>query len=548
VTSLGCASLRARFARLRVRLASLGCASLRARFARLRVATGLLCALAAANAFAQGEGGTTLVRYSFDDGQVDTGPDTFAVYENARGSVELASEWRVSGAHSVEIRDVAGDGDFPELVGGFEPRRDGVLFAHFALLVSDPNETANAVLAGPAGFHLGKDAIAFWLLVRDGWLGHVSDSIPRRLLRPRPFVWYRVDLAYDVARGRYDLTVGEEGRKDPVVQLTDQPNAASQPRSTVDRFSFVGEAGGDDSNAVYYVDDILIGTDRSVALEPLVAPGRRRLFIEALVDERERLRERMRCPLASEPAELGLSAAQARALLDGTLDDARLRDGVRRWVQGCAALESGDGVTALAAFEAAAAALPDAPLPLVAAALALATAGRADDASRRFDALPTRWLVDPRWLAWRAALARAQGDPDEHDARLRQVAEAARTSREALPAELHASAGEAFWIALDADRLDEAERLALALAEGATPPDLRAGWLERAGDVAALLQDFARGVERYEAAVALDAGRASAWLKLSDLHFLRGDFEGERRCRERIFGSLRPQPVAEGGR
>ncbi len=31
-----------------------------------------------------------LVRYSFDDDDVDTGPDTFAVFERAKGSVKLS--------------------------------------------------------------------------------------------------------------------------------------------------------------------------------------------------------------------------------------------------------------------------------------------------------------------------------------------------------------------------------------------------------------------------------------------------------------------------
>ena len=39
------------------------------------------------------------------------------MFENANGRVTLSSAYRLSGYHSVEITDVAGDGDFPELQG-----------------------------------------------------------------------------------------------------------------------------------------------------------------------------------------------------------------------------------------------------------------------------------------------------------------------------------------------------------------------------------------------------------------------------------------------
>jgi hypothetical protein len=167
-----------------------------------------------------------LVRYSFDDGLTDTGPDTFTVFRNAKGSVQLSRAFHVSGYRSLEIRDVAGDGDFPELQGFFPERRDGRLFLHFALLVTNPREELNVAMAGPGWFELGKDGIALWLIVKNGVLRHVSDSIPKRLLRIKPFTWYGIDVDYDVARGRYDLLITEEGSPKPVVSLKNQPNAS----------------------------------------------------------------------------------------------------------------------------------------------------------------------------------------------------------------------------------------------------------------------------------------------------------------------------------
>src|SRR5687767_13753412 len=66
-----------------------------------------------------------LVQYSFDDGLTDTGPDTFAVFQHAKGHVRLSSQFRSSGYRSIELRDVADDQDFPELQGYFPQRKSG---------------------------------------------------------------------------------------------------------------------------------------------------------------------------------------------------------------------------------------------------------------------------------------------------------------------------------------------------------------------------------------------------------------------------------------
>jgi len=222
-----------------------------------------------------------LVSYSWDDANTDSGPDTFMVFRNARGNVQLSSAFRMSGTQSVEIRDVAGDGDFPELLGHFPERRDGLLVVHFALLITNPNEELNIALAGPRGFGLARDAMAVWLFTRDGDLLHMTDSIPKRLLRPKPFTWYAVDVDYDVEKGRYDLRISEEGIAKPVVSLKGQANASSQPGSAVSLFSFIGDYGHDTSNVVYYVDDVVVASSHEVALPPFVAPGRRQFLADA---------------------------------------------------------------------------------------------------------------------------------------------------------------------------------------------------------------------------------------------------------------------------
>jgi hypothetical protein len=266
-----------------------------------------------------------LASYSFDDALVDTGPDTFAVFRNARGNVQLSTEFQVSGHRSVQIRDVAGDKDFPELQGYLPERRDGWLVIHFALLVADPKEELNVAFAGPGWFHLGKDGMAFWLTTKDGWLLHTSDSIAKRVLPLEPYTWYAVDVDYDVARGRYDLRITPEGAERPAVDLRDQPNASSQPGSAVSLFSFVGSVFTDSSNVLYYLDDLWIGTSREAVLPPFVAPGRRKLFVDLLDPQ---LRAFLWLERAGDAAFAAADYPKARHLyeqaLDGTGNPVRL--------------------------------------------------------------------------------------------------------------------------------------------------------------------------------------------------------------------------------
>src|SRR6185295_3388515 len=185
---------------------------------------------------------SVLASYSFED-TVATGPDTFAIWQGARhvatgrGSVSLSGAFHVSGYRSVQIKDVAGDGDFPELQGYFPVRAAGRLFFHFAFLTTDPREELNIALAGPRFFQMAKDGISFWLATREGGLVHISDSIPKKLFPVEAFVWYAVDVAYDLAAGTYALTIHREGQDVPLVALRGQPNPSRQPGSAVDKFS-----------------------------------------------------------------------------------------------------------------------------------------------------------------------------------------------------------------------------------------------------------------------------------------------------------------------
>jgi hypothetical protein len=240
----------------------------------------LLAVLLASSAVAQEASSHVVVSYSFDDDNVATGPDTFRVFNYAKGNVNLTTTYCHSGYRSVELRDVAGDKAFPELQDYFPLRQKGQLSAHFAFMTTAPNEPLNMALAGPQWFTVRKDGIGLWLSTEEGFLYHHSDKLIKKLIPLEPFEWYTVDVAYHIDEGTYDLTIsGEDSKKLPLVALVKQKNASGLPGSAVDKFSFIGDLE-DKSNVTYYVDDVVISIDQLITQKPFVAPGRRKLFVD----------------------------------------------------------------------------------------------------------------------------------------------------------------------------------------------------------------------------------------------------------------------------
>jgi hypothetical protein len=532
------------------------------------------------------------IRYSFDDELAATGPDTFTVFRNAKGSVQLSTAFHVSGYHSIEIRDVAGDGDFPELQGFFPERRDGRLALHFALLTTDPRQELNVALAGPGWFRLGEDGIALWLKVQDGVLRHVSDSIPKRLLDVKPFTWYGFDVEYDLTRGRYDLRVTEEGNPRPVVSLENQPNGSSQPRAAVNVFSFIGDLA-DRSNAVYYIDDFVLTSDGIPDRRPFVAPGRRKFFVD-LFAEQASLFKRLRkpgsplpCPAVLDWMELGLSSQDVSALkaanrldqLAALLDpetravdvDASAPPKLRAaalWKSGCKALEAGKAQEALNAFERAARQAPDADAFALSRAFALVALRKWQELDDLLVLLHPRWRDDPRY-ALVSALAGAQnGDLAEARAWLNPLAiealreapslgrlaagdwsdKAVAAARAEKPEDwkrwlaLSLASEQRFHLSMFEDRTAEARDYAIRMAEGLKAAKAPAGaWWERAGDAAFTRRDLDEARQLYGQAKLNGAREASVLLKLADVHFLLGDLAAERALRETFYGSLDPR-------
>src|SRR5262245_5404709 len=325
--------------------------------------------LLASQAAAQVKSSSTLVSYSFDEGDLATGPDTFSVFAHAKGTVTLSLTSHLSGYRSVGIRDIAGDGDFPELQGYFHCREKGKLFLHFGLMTATPHEELNVALAGPKWFTLRKDGIGFWLKSQEGYLCQVSDSMPKKLFFLSPFTWYVVNLAYDIDRGAYDLVIQKEGQPKPIVSLTGQVNAPNQPGSAVDKFSFIGDKGEDTSNVAYYVDDVVVGTDEAVVQLPFVAPGRRKLFIDYWNESQRQVRSRPGPLEVIELADLGIRSREIQLLRSEGLWDLLLQliagnhrtdippsvsmearqvlRAVSLWKRGCEAMEEGETRVAL---------------------------------------------------------------------------------------------------------------------------------------------------------------------------------------------------------
>jgi len=531
---------------------------------------------------------STLVSYGFDDGNIATGPDTFAVFEKSKGRVHLSSAFRTSGYRSVEIRDVADDGAFPELQGYFPLRESGMLYAHFAILVADPLEQLNIALAGPKWFAMRKDGVAFWLQTRGGWLCQYSDSIPKRLFQMRPFAWYLVDVAYDIAAGAYDLTIREEGRNEPLVALKAQPNAFSEPGSAVDKFSFIGDTGHDTSNVDYYVDDILLTVDQPIALAPFVAPGRRKLFFDAWNDSQALLRSKPSCLPAIDVQDFGLTFDAIETLrrdglletlenlIDGrpvTIPDhgsdgsVRALQAVLLWKGGCSALEHGDAEPALERFTKALERGPGGAMYEASAVLSLAALGRWDQVDVRLAGVHAAWRDDARLPLFLAMIGLARSDLEAAEQPLRahatRVADDPRLEcalvalstdldlkvidmvRKRFPADwpscLHAAflPEEYYYVLLARKSHAEAGRYAARMAQRLTAMNLPAApWVERIGDAAFLEKDYTRALARYRESAGQGGPDGALILKLSDVHHLLGDVQKEREYREAIYGSL----------
>jgi len=276
-------------------------------------------------------------------------------------------------------------------------------------MTASPFEELNIALAGPEWFSLKENGIGFWLKTLEGNLYQYSDSMPKKLLPMEAFVWYGVDVAYDISAGAYDLIIDREEQEKPLVSLQQQANAPNQPGSAVDKFSFIGDTGEDRSNVTYYVDDVVIGTNEHIVQLPFVVPGRRKLFVDYWNDSQRNSR-RKPVPLeiidlsdlgvgpkeaeslkANGVWELLLQMAAGQKLRSVTASDissksSRLLQAVSFWSKGCEALRRGEAA-ALSSFEKAENLVPAGKVYGLNAVLSLAVLGQWQDVDSRLSAI-----------------------------------------------------------------------------------------------------------------------------------------------------------------
>ena len=531
-----------------------------------------------------------LVSYSFDDQELATGPDTFAVFEKARGSVQMTTEVRFSGYRSLEIREVADDGDFPELQGYFKLRSSGKLYLHFALMTASPFEELNIALAGPEWFRLHKNGIGFWLRTREGNLYQYSDSMPKKLLPMEAFIWYGVDVAYDISAGAYDLMIHREGQEKPLVSLQQQANAPNHQGSAVDKFSFIGDTGEDTSNVTYYVDDVVIGTDERIVQVPFVAPGRRKLFVDYWNDSQRNSRGQP-VPLdIMDLSDLGVGPKEVESLkadgvwelllqmaggqrprsvtsLDISSEGGRLLQAVSSWSNGCAALRRGEAAAALGSFEKAERLVPAGKIFGLNAVLSLAALGRSQDVDARLSAISAEWQNDLRFPAALAMIGLARQDlelaeqwlhphaelvPDEIGLDLIRRVRSGPLSRPVLdevrrqfPESWQDAIRDAwvaeqyFFVLLWKGQPAAAQQFARRMVDQYQRLGIpKSKWLERMGDAAFFQNNFTEALDYYESSLK-ESDNSGILVKVSDVYFRLGDFDKERLYREKVYGSFR---------
>jgi len=525
----------------------------------------------------------TLVWYDFEEEGVETGPYTLMVFDGAKGSVSLSSLYRYSGYRSVEIKDIAGDGQFAELQGFFADKWHGYLFIHFAMLIVETEEPMNIAFAGNAHFSMSEHGLAIWLKLRRGTLYQVSDGEDVPLFDVEPFTWYVVDISYNVDAGTYDLLVHAEGQDDPVVALAEQVNAVGIPGSGLRKYSFIGDLPGRDrSNAWFYIDDIAITNDIPVSETPFVAPGRRMLFVDMYDRYLVRLYEKPGCAPVLAYADFGfastdlseLAAAGGMSLL--TDADVALKltreltpflrrrlSAMRDWRLGCDAPPE-----ALELFRRARDKAPEGKIYAMSEVLALARAKKWPEADALLLDIYPLWQDDPRFPALSATIGIARQDLESAEQWLKASAESSTKAfthelvkrlwsgdigpgladalKSEFPAEWPAlisaalSADLRFYVFLWQKRYNEAQLYAERMASLFERMKLPTGrWLERQGDAAFYAGDLLAAQAHYEASAESREDADSIWLKLSDVHFALGNLELERLYREKIYGSLR---------
>ena len=525
--------------------------------------------------------GQLIVAYDFDHALAEVGPDTYQIFKHTYGKVGLSQAYKFSGWRSLKIQDVAGDGGFPELQGYFKTITSGKLYFHFAFMLVDVNERFNIALAGKSHFRLKNHGIGFWLDNEAGYLRHYVATKPVELFLLNPFVWYQLDLVYDIDQGQYALTIDNEyGQR--LVDLEASANAVDMPGSTVNMFSFIGDLE-DQQNASYYVDDVILSSQQSFSQPDFVAPGRRKLFVDIWNDYHKDLYGKIQCLPAVQSIDVGvdfdvftdLMANQHYDILKQLLanqyvalgdwqSDPYLR-AIYLWRSGCSNMARQNWQQAIANFTEASDLIGSARIYRLSLALAYAGAGDYAQSDALLASIQSEWINEPRLSVAYAMVGLSRDDLDSAEQWLTQSALGAwEDGGLEVFEELYSNFINANLIAklqlFDPDNWPElleqaviTEQYYFALlwqkkyhdayyyARNMTTRLQELGftsakWQERTADAAFYNRDYDEAITWYEAALGGDKACYCNYLKLADVYHIKGDSNKEREYREEIYG------------
>lgn len=539
----------------------------------------LLLGIAAAGVFAES---TRLVNYNFDDQMLQPGPDTYRVFKKAGSKAAIVYDIAQSGVAALQLSDPPFDDDFVEFQGSFPPQTSGRLTVEFGFLITDPAGSFNFALVGNNKYRLGPNGINLWLLYDGEWLRSYSNSIPIKVFQPQTFQWYTVRADVDLDRRNYALRVLDERGASVFEQAELVLAPGRHSVHGVLEYSFVGDIH-DRKPSDFLIDNFSITTSNEVAPEPLVAPGRKQLFVDAWKAYQRDALSKLQCLPARDmddfsigieelveilhteqmPLLLGLTADAPPDFAADRKDLHPTLQALQYWRKSCALLSADDIAAAEAEIDRALAIAPNAFIYQLTRNIIRASYLSTADAFAEISNLDPQDMRKDIALAMIALHGQAAGD-DEQFAfpdvsadladRLHALNEAQRyaiTRRETalvverlkafMPEDWEAylswylALEQQYFQLLGVGDYQQAAQFADAVAERFTALALPEGlWRERAGD-AALLQNLPElAIQHYEIVKQEDL-RPRIELKLSDAYFLLGDFDKERQFRESVY-------------
>jgi hypothetical protein len=344
----------------------------------------------------------------------------------------------------------------------------------------------------------------------------------------------------------------------PVVALRDQFNAAKQAGSAVDTFSFIGDSGNDQSNVVYYVDDVVVSVDEAVPVAQFAAPGRKKFFVDYWDEHQRALLGRPRPLPAIDFSDLGILPADIQSLKGAGLWDAlqqtlagqpvpvpqgasaehrRFFEVAGLWVAGTAALNTGKAAIAqvdtrlLGVYADWA---NDIRFPAAIAMIGIARKNLAQ--AEEWLHVPADVVPDALGQQLLDRLRRNQIDASLlGDLRRRFPDNWQDYVDDKLIADQY------FYVLLWQKQTGAAAQFAGRMVDryrmlGIEP----SSWIEKIGDAAFMQADLSEALRRYAQILGAEQAHAEPRIlqKISDVYFRLGDLEQERLYRERVYGRL----------